>query len=318
MSEKIKNKIILEIKKSAKKFGVNFEFIYRTYFYLSKSNKKILFTESMPETTSALSYRITENKFLTNIFLRKNDFPVQKMEYYFDKDQANSFLQKYKKIVIKPEQGMHGKGITIGIINKKDIIEAVSFAKKNDSHGKVLLEAYNQGDDYRVLVIGRKKVFVSKKEPVFVIGNGKDNISDLLAQRNEKLVERYSAKKDGIMNKCLVDQGLSFEDVLSKSQKIYLKKTANIKRGGTQTDYTDRISDKIKKTAIDIAEKLKMDIAGIDIMTNDISGDKFSIIEINAYPGLLLHIYPVHGKAYNVADELVKFFFAEKNETIKS
>ena len=309
MKKKIKNKIILEIKKAAQKRGVDFEFIHRTYYYLSKNGKKIMFTESMPETTSAISYRLTESKFLMNVFLKRWGFPVQTMERYSDMEQAISFLKKHKKIVIKPERGMHGKGITVGLTNEKDLSSAIVFAQKNDIYQKVVLEKFSQGDDYRVLVIGRKKVFVSKKEPVFVIGNGKDKIIDLLKKRNKKLIKRYQAERDDIMEKCLQEQSLSFSDVLENGQKIYLKKTANIKSGGTPVDYTDKISAQIKNAVIKIANELKIDVAGFDIMTKDIAGEDFAIIEINAYPGLLLHIYPVKGKAYNVADEIVKYFF---------
>ncbi len=309
MKKTLKNKIILEIKKAAQKKGVDFEFIYRTYYYLMKADKKILFTESMPETTSAISYRLTENKFLMNVFLKRWRFPVQVMERYSSIEQAISFLKKYKKIVVKPERGMHGKGITVGLTNEKDLPLAIAFAQKNDVYQKVILEEFNQGDDYRVLVIGKKKVFVSKKEPVFVVGNGKDKIIDLLQKRNKNLIKRYQAERDDIMEKCLQEQCLSFSDVLENGQKIYLKKTANIKSGGTPTDYTDKISPKIKSVVIEIANKLEMDVAGFDIMTEDISSEDFEIIEINAYPGLLLHIYPVKGKSYNVADEIVKYFF---------
>jgi len=312
MIKETKNKIILEIKKSAEKFEIDFEFVYKTYFYLSKGGKKILFTESMPETTSALSYRITENKFLTNKFLKKNSFPMQAMEQYSDMDHAVKFLSKHKKIVIKPAQGIHGKGITVGIEDSKQLSEAINFAQKNDPYGKVLLEAFCDGDDFRVLVIGRKKVFVSKREPAFIIGNGKADIGNLIDLRNQKLIERYRIKKDDLVKKNLKELDYSFSSILEEKEKVYLKKTANIKGGGTASDFTDKISDTIRNAAIEISNNLKMDVLGIDVITEDISSDKFKVIEVNAYPGILLHIYPVYGKSYNVADEIVKYFFLKE------
>ncbi len=309
MIQRTKNKIILEIAQAAKKRGVEFEFIHRTYYYLKNAEKKIMFTESMPETTSAISYRLTESKFLTNVFLRKWSVPVSEMERYLNINQAIKFLKKHKKIVIKPERGIHGKGITVGITKEKELVPAIEFAKKNDAYNKVVLEKYSCGDDYRVLIIGRKKIFVSKKEPVFIIGDGQNDISNLLQKRNKKLIKRYRAERDDLMEKCLNDQNLSFSSIIKKNQKVYLKKTANIKSGGTPVDFTDKISSEIKKVVIDIANKLKMDVAGFDIITEDIGGNKFTIIEINAFPGLLLHIYPVKGKSHNVADEIVKYFF---------
>ena len=304
-----KNKIILEMKKSAEKMGVDFEFIYRTYYLLKKDNNEIMFTESMPETTSAITYRLTENKFLMNKFLQDWNFPVLEMERYLDMKQAKIFLAKHNKIVVKPERGMHGKGITVGLTKISYLEQALVFARENDPYQKVILEKFQEGDDYRALVIGRKKIFVAKKEPAYIIGDGKNNIDYLLKKRNEKLLKRYHVKKDEVMIRCLEDQKLSVSDVIKKNQKIYLKRTANIKSGGTPIDCTDKISSQIKKQLIEITNKLKIDVAGFDIMTKDISSNEFVIIEINSYPGLLLHIYPTEGKAHNVTDEIVKYFF---------
>lgn len=311
MEKEIKNTIILEIKKSAEKLGVDFEFVNRTYFYLSKGNRKMLFSESMPETTSAMAYRITENKVLTNIFLKRSGFPVQDLEQYFDMEQAKIFLKKHKKIVIKPIQGIHGKGVTVGVEKDSEINEAIKFAKENDPRGGVLLEDFCEGSDFRVLVIGRKKVFVSKREPAFIIGDGKIKIDKLIDLRNEKLIERYRVKKDAVVEKNLKEMGYSFDSILEDKKKIYIKKTANVKSGGTASDFTDKVSKAIRDSAISISNVFNMDVAGIDIITNDIGGDDFKIIEINAYPGILLHIYPVYGKSHNVADEIVGYFFKE-------
>ncbi len=304
-----KNKIILEMKKSAEKMGVNFEFIRRTYYLLKKDGKEIMFTESMPETTNAIVYRLTENKFLMNQFLRDWNFPAPEMERYSDIEQAKEFLNKYGKIVVKPERGMHGKGITVGLTKNSHLKQAIDFAKENDPYKKVVLEKFQEGDDYRALVIGRKKVFVAKKEPAHIIGDGENSVEYLLKKRNEKLLKRYHVKKDEVMTRCLKEQKLSVNDIVEKNRKVYLKRTANIKSGGTPVDYTDKISPQIKKQLVKIANKLKIDVAGFDVMTKDIAGNKFTIIEINSYPGLLLHIYPTGGKSHNVADEIVKYFF---------
>lgn len=304
-----KNKIILEIKKSAEKFGVEFEFIYKTYFYLAKGDKKILFSESMPETTNALIYRITENKLVGNNFLKNGNFPVLEMEEFKDYNQAISFLKRNDKIVVKPIHGIHGKGVTVELDNEGDLEEAILFAKKNDPRGKVLLEKFVLGNDYRILVIGKKNIFVSKREPAFVIGNGKLKIKELIDIRNNLLIDRYWAKKDRVTLEILRKSGFDFDSVPKEGEKVFLRKTANVKSGGTATDATEDISEEIKKIAIAIACFMNMDVVGIDIITEDIGGKNFSIIELNAYPGLLLHIYPTYGKPRMVADEIVKHFF---------
>jgi len=305
----IKNKIVLEFQKSAKRLGVDFEFVYRTYFYLSKDNKRILFSESMPETTDALSYRITENKLMGNIFLKRNNFPVLDCEKLESLGQAKLFLEKNKKIVVKPIGGIHGKGITVGIENEDELEKAIDFAKKYDKKGDVLLEKFFNGNDCRVLVIGKEKVFASKREPAFVVGDGKLTIDDLIDKRNSVLLDRYWVKKDEITIDHIKKMGYELGSVLEKDKKIFLRKTANVKSGGTATDLTGKISKKMQDMAIEISKYMNMDVIGIDFLTQDIEGDDFCILEMNAYPGILLHIYPVKGKPYPVADEIIKSLF---------
>lgn len=304
-----KNKIILEIQKSAERLGVEFKFIFKTYFYLSKGDKKILFSESMPETTNALMYRISENKVVGNIFLKNKNFPVLAMEEYVNDEQAINFLNKNKKIVIKPVRGIHGKGISVGVENKDDLLEAISFAQENDPRRKVLFEKFALGDDYRILVIGKNKIFASRRDPAFVMGDGKMKIDELIKKRNSLLIDRYWVKKDEVTLKILKKAGYDLESVPAKDEKVFLRKTANVKSGGTATDVTDSISDEIKNTAIGVAKYMNMDVMGMDIITEDVKGNNFNIIEVNAYPGLLLHIYPSYGKPRMVADEIIKSLF---------
>ncbi|MDZ7544071.1 cyanophycin synthetase, partial [Clostridium perfringens] len=63
------------------------------------------------------------------------------------------------------------------------------------------------------------------------------------------------------------------------------------------------------------AKALNLDICGIDICAEDISKPIFNngiIMEVNAAPGLRMHLNPSKGKARNVGKEIVNMLYDGK------
>ena len=96
-------------------------------------------------------------------------------------------------------------------------------------------------------------------------------------------------------------------------EKIYLRLTSNIAKGGISHDLTDIAHP----SAIDIANKvasvIKLPFMGIDFITDDISKpqnfDSYRIIEVNSCPGFAMHMYPCVGRPVNVAEMAVNVMF---------
>ncbi len=305
------NKIAKKVIATAQQMGLKIEMITHGTFYLSNQKKKMMFAGCMPETTSAISYRLSTDKFFTNQILKKHGFPVLDMERYKNFQQAQEFLKRNKKIVIKPRNGIHGKGITVGITKNGQIKKAVLLAEYSDEIKKVILEKYVTGKDYRILVVGYKKIFVINRVPAFVKGDGQNTIRQLWQQFNQSNNGKYHypVPDDNITETIIKEQGYRWDNVPNKNELVFLRKTANIKSGGLAIEVTDKINPKVKKQAIAISELFKLDIAGIDWISKDIASEKGYFIEVNAYPGILLHYYPTEGKSYDVARELLNYFF---------
>jgi len=99
------------------------------------------------------------------------------------------------------------------------------------------------------------------------------------------------------------------ERVLAKGEEVEVLKTTNLSKGGEAIDYTDVASKEMKQLAIDAAEYTHLGIAGVDIMTHDItdsSTDDSYIIEVNFAPGLRMHQFPSEGKPRDVAAIIFK------------
>ncbi|MGC1216440.1 MAG: cyanophycin synthetase [Phormidesmis sp.] len=227
-------------------------------------------------------------------------------------------------IVVKPMDGNHGRGITLDIKSWEEAETAYDRARLV-SDG-VIVEHYYQGRDHRILVVNHKVVAVAERIPAHVVGNGKDSI-ELLVEK-ENLNPKRGDGHDNILTKILLDrttdkllasQGLTLETVLDTGEICYLRETANLSTGGTAVDRTDEIHPQTIWIAERASRLIGLDVAGIDVVTTDISKTLATadgvIVEINAAPGLRMHVAPSEGVARNVGAPILEMLLPSGSPT---
>ncbi len=221
-------------------------------------------------------------------------------------------------IVIKPLNGNHGRGITIDI-KSWDHAEIAYDRAKEVSKG-VIVEHFYQGRDHRILVVNHKVVAVAERVPAHVVGNGKDTIATLVEKENQdpRRGEGHDnlltlIKLDDSTDEMLSQQGYNLDTILSPGQICYLRATANLSTGGIAIDRTDEIHPETLWLAERVSKIIDLDVAGIDVVTTDISqtlGEADGVIvEVNAAPGLRMHISPSVGVGRNVAAPIIDMLF---------
>ncbi len=221
-------------------------------------------------------------------------------------------------IVIKPLDGNHGRGITIDINNWNDAEQAYDLAK--DVSRAVIVERFYRGRDHRVLVINGKVVAVAERVPANVIGDGKSTVQELIDRTN--LDPNRGEGHDNVLTKIVVDrtsmdllqrQGYTLETVLNPGEICYLRATANLSTGGIAVDRTDDIHPENIWLAQRVAKIIGLDIAGIDVVTPDITQPLREvdgvIVEVNAAPGFRMHVCPSVGLPRNVAAPVMDMLF---------
>lgn len=224
-------------------------------------------------------------------------------------------------IVVKPLNGNHGRGISIDIQSWEGAIAAYDLAR-TVSDG-VIVEHFYQGRDHRVLVVNKKVAAVAERVPAHVVGNGKDSIEALVAQENQD--PRRGEGHDNILTQILLDrttddllerQGYGLDSILPPGEICYLRATANLSTGGIAIDRTDEIHPKTAWIAERAAQIIGLDVAGIDIVTTDISKPMEEvdgvIVEVNAAPGLRMHVAPSRGVPRNVGAPILDMLFPPK------
>jgi cyanophycin synthetase len=270
--------------------------------------------------TSILGVELASDKEATKRILRDVGVPVPRgtVVYYLDDlEQAIEDVGGYP-IVIKPMDGNHGRGITINI-NDWELAEDAYDAAKEVSKG-VIIERFYTGRDHRVLVIDGKLVAVAERVPAHVVGDGSSTIEALIEETNrdprrgdghENLLTRIEL--DRTSWELLDRQKFTLETVLKPGEICYLKATANLSTGGIAIDRTDAIHPENIWLFQRVAKTIGLDIAGIDVVTTDISKPLRDtdgvIVEVNAAPGFRMHFCPSEGIPRNVAEPVLDMLF---------
>ncbi len=280
---------------------------------------------TLSNNTSILAVELACDKEGTKNILGNAGVPVPQgtvIEYLDELEQAIADVGGFP-IVIKPLDGNHGRGITININNWTEAEDAYDLASKAAKTRSVIVEQYYQGSDHRVLVINNQVVAVAERVPAHVVGNGKSTIKELIEITNQD--PRRGDGHDNVLTKIIVDQtsqsvlekqGYSLDSVLPPQKTAYLRATANLSTGGIAIDRTDEIHPENVWLAQRVAQIIGLDIAGIDIVTSDISRPlretKGVIVEVNAAPGFRMHASPSYGLPRNVGASVLEMLFPDQ------
>lgn len=221
-------------------------------------------------------------------------------------------------VVIKPFDGNHGNGVSLGIMGAESARAAFRIAQTFSR--EVLVEEQFVGNDYRVLVIGGKMVAASRRVPAHVIGNGKDTIQSLIEQANadprrgdghENVMTRIELDETSLLS--LDRRGIKLNDVPATGTTVTLRETANLSTGGIAIDVTDEVYPTIRSLCERAARLVGLDICGLDLIAQDIArpmaDQSGGIIEVNAGPGIRMHHYPAAGQPRNVARAIVDMMY---------
>ncbi|MBE9162935.1 cyanophycin synthetase [Tychonema sp. LEGE 06208] len=223
-------------------------------------------------------------------------------------------------IVLKPLDGNHGRGITIDINSWEVAEEAYDLASAASKTKSIIVERYYTGRDHRVLVVNGQVVAVAERVPANVVGNGRDTVEQLVAEVNRD--PQRGDGHDNVLTRITIDkltldllqkQGYAMDSVVPAGERVFLRATANLSTGGIAVDRTDEIHPENVWLFSRVAKIIGLDIAGIDVVTDDISvplrDTNGVIVEVNAAPGFRMHVAPSQGLPRNVAGAVFDMLF---------
>ncbi|MBD2251863.1 cyanophycin synthetase [Nostoc parmelioides] len=275
---------------------------------------------TMTDKTGILGVELACDKEATKRILAASGVPVPRgtvINFLDDLEEAIEYVGGYP-IVIKPLDGNHGRGITIDIRSWEEAEAAYEAARQVSR--SIIVERYYVGRDHRVLVVDGKVVAVAERVPAHVIGNGRSTIAELIEEINQD--PNRGDGHDKVLTKIELDRtsyqlleraGFTLNSVPPKGTICYLRATANLSTGGTAVDKTDEIHPENVWLAQRVVKIIGLDIAGLDIVTTDISRPLREldgvIVEVNAAPGFRMHVAPSQGIPRNVAGAVMDMLF---------
>jgi cyanophycin synthetase len=270
------------------------------------------------DSTSAVSESIAQDKDLSKRLLAAAGVPVPIGRPVSGVDDAWAVaLEIGLPVVLKPQDGNQGKGVTVNIVDREHLEVAYAAAAEI---GEVMVEKFLPGSDYRLLVVGNQLIAAARRDPPHVSGDGLHSVRELVEQVNADpkrgdghATSLTKIRFDDIAVARLAMQDLTPESVPAKGQRVILRNNANLSTGGTATDVTDDVHPEVAARAVAAAQMVGLEICGVDVVCESVlrplEDQSGGIVEVNAAPGLRMHLSPSYGKGRNVGEAMINHLF---------
>jgi len=268
---------------------------------------------------SAIAEAIAQDKELTRELLRAVGVPVPEGRSVADAEDAWAAAQELGgAVVVKPQFGNQGRGVATNLTTREQVLAAHAAARDESAH--IIVEQFAPGADHRLLVVGGEVVAASRREPAHVVGDGIATVAQLVERvnRDPRRADGHATalskiKLDAIARAVLAEHGYAVDAVPPAGALVLCRRNANLSTGGTAADVTDRVHPEVAARAVDAARVVGLDVAGVDIVAVDIARPLEEqggvVVEVNAGPGLRMHLEPSSGLPRPVGQAIVDSMF---------
>ncbi|SFU57306.1 cyanophycin synthetase [Pseudoduganella namucuonensis] len=276
------------------------------------------------DSTGAIAETIAQDKELTKKLLDAAGVPVPHGRAVDDADDAwKAACEIGVPVVVKPKDGNQGKGVTVNVTTREQIGKA--FAAAREFRDDIMVERFLPGHDFRLLVIGNKLVAAARRDPPHVVGDGVHSVRELVELVNADprrgsghATSLTKIRFDDIALARLALQGYEADSVPPNGQRVILRNNANLSTGGSATDVTDDVHPEVAARAVEAAQMIGLDICGVDVVCDSvlrpIEEQGGGVVEVNAAPGLRMHLSPSYGKGRPVGEAIMSAMFPEGDD----
>jgi len=247
---------------------------------------------------SAIGAQICHNKELTASTLRTAGLPSAEHVRVGSHGAALDAARELGwPVVVKPADLERSEGVTANIASEADLLKSYDLARALSPH--ILVERQVPGVCHRIFVANGQLIYAVRRLPKGLVGNGRDTVEQLVAAANEendrlppwKRLRRFPL--DDMALACLAEQGLSTHSVVALDQHVFLRSITSGEWGGIVENLSEEIHADNVELAISVARTLGITVAGVDVMSTDISRPWYEngavIIEVNFKPQFATH-----------------------------
>ncbi len=288
-----------------------------------RNGKKELHIDIAVSSTTFPAGWVASDKVLTKILLKRANIPVANGSY-FRLSQEAEMIEYAKKLdfpcVLKPAVGQHGDCVYSNIMNIEHLSMHLRTMKRRFSlNSYVIIEQFIPGNEYRIFATKHGDIACVHRIPAEVTGDGKQSIMKLIQTENFRRMHPRNTclceiKFDDVMFSYLESEGRTIDSIPKKGERITLRKSTNVSMGGWCSEITPVIHKTVKNLARNVLDAVPgLSVVGIDLICEDITKSmdtqKYIVCELNASPGLSLHVVPPEGNPVDVPKYLVGLSF---------
>ena len=263
--------------------------------------------------TAAIAESIASDKDLTKSLLGSCGVPIPEGRLVVSAQDAWEAAEDIGlPVAVKPVDANHGRGVSLDLMTQAHVEAAYAVARAESR--KVIVERHVPGHEHRLLVVGGRLVAAARGEMIWVKGDGHSTITELIdTQLNTD--PRRGIAEDFPLSIILIDeepairlelarQGFKPESIPEAGQEVLVQRNGNV-----AIDVTDTVHPEVTAMATLAARIVGLDVAGVDLVVEDIAcpldQQRGAIVEVNAGPGLLMHLKPAQGKTRPVGRAIV-------------
>jgi len=265
--------------------------------------------------TSAIAESIAQDKELTKTLLRAGGIPVPEGRLVTNAADAWAAASEIGvPVVVKPRDANHARGVFTNLMTQSQVESAYEFALREGTG--VIVERFAPGNEHRLLVVGDRLVAAARGEAAFVVGDGVRSIKRLIDEELNSDPRRGEGEAcplslielDAVTLMQLERQGYKPDSVPPQGATILVQRNDNL-----SADVTDRVHPTTAAHAVLAVQIVGLDVAGLDLVVEDISQPLESqggvVVEVNAGPGLVMHLRPSEGTPRPVGEAIIDSLF---------
>ena len=272
----VRGKSTLHILQAADALGEPFMHVGAGLFQLGWGSRSRKISRSEVDSDSSLGAQLANNKWSTALVLRRAGLPAPAHVLVKRPEDLQSAADALGwPVVVKPADRDRGEGVVVGIANSEALQAAFDAALKWSP--QILVERQVPGWCHRILVSHGTVLYVGQRLPKLVTGDGEQRVSALIDAANADALRQPLWSRleifpsDALAEQCLGEQGLSLESIPALGQRVHLRPTESTAWGSDTLDLSAEIHPDNVRAAIDAARLLGLTVAGVDMISPDIS-----------------------------------------------
>lgn len=278
---------------------------YDWVLQLSKDGKVRHITGTRFDLNPEATGDIACDKYATYEVLNSQNVPVIKHVMIFNPASRFSLIgddgiwitvasefRKYGRLVVKPNYGCEGQGVSL-CDTLKEVESAIQKLFKTQSSVSIC-PYYDIRTEYRTFYLDGKVHLIYGKTKPFVIGDGTSSIVELVEKLNlpDKSVVQENLKK------------LDLNYIPATGEKVNISWKHNLSGGAKPTVLEKgELYNKIEQLAIIAGKAMNINFATIDII--ETTDDKLYVLEINSGIGATIFTECVEG-GYEIIKEIYR------------